>query len=248
MLSDCKTMTMTSCRLNGTLSTGIFDMRPTEDSLAIKAKKTGSGEHQRKSRNGCKILTADTSRVCNARREYSLSTGSEFLRPRHIVFCSATSCQSTFFDDPPKVTPRVTGATFSPVHLCHVLLCRFCVCVHFRRALESQAKRCFHISHHIGLHRFAHTAHSTHNCEAAHGEKQDVARQRFKEGFRPALSQQSGSCTQGGSVAPEVALGLMRQTTGAKVMPVVEGTMLSGGSHGTWKNARAERFSCSCPA
>ena len=70
-------MTMTSRRLNGTLGSGIFDMRPTEDSLAIKAKKTGSGE-QRKSRNGCKILTIDISRVCNARREYSLSTGSEF--------------------------------------------------------------------------------------------------------------------------------------------------------------------------
>ena len=101
----------------------------------------------------------------------------------------------------------------------------------------------------------AHTAHSTHNCEAAHGEKQDVARQRFKEGFRPALSQQSGSCTQGGSVAPEVALGLMRQTTGAKVMPVVEGTMLSGGSHGTWNTpgqtgfrARALlEFRAACP-
>ena len=29
---------MTSGRLNETLSTGIFDMRPTEESLAIKAK------------------------------------------------------------------------------------------------------------------------------------------------------------------------------------------------------------------
>ena len=38
MLSDCLTMTMTSSRLNETLSTGIFDMRPTEESLAIKAK------------------------------------------------------------------------------------------------------------------------------------------------------------------------------------------------------------------
>ena len=37
-------------------------------------------------------------------------------------------------------------------HLCHVLLCHLCICVHFRRALESQAKR--HICHHIGLHRF----------------------------------------------------------------------------------------------
>ena len=38
MLSDCLTKTMTSCRLIETLSTGIFDMRPTEESLAIEAK------------------------------------------------------------------------------------------------------------------------------------------------------------------------------------------------------------------
>ena len=38
MLSDCFTKTMTSCRLIEKLSTGIFDMRPTEESLAIKAK------------------------------------------------------------------------------------------------------------------------------------------------------------------------------------------------------------------
>ena len=38
MLSGCITKTMTSCRFNETLSTGIFDMRPTEESLAIKAK------------------------------------------------------------------------------------------------------------------------------------------------------------------------------------------------------------------
>ena len=51
--------------------------------------------------------------------------------------------------------------TFSSVHLCHVLLCHLCTCVHFRRALESQAKRCFHICHHIGSHRLS-TTHSTH--------------------------------------------------------------------------------------
>ena len=37
VLSDGLTNTMTSCRLNETLSTGIFDMRPFEESLAIKA-------------------------------------------------------------------------------------------------------------------------------------------------------------------------------------------------------------------
>ena len=38
MLSFCLTKTMASCRLNETLSTGIFHMRPIEESLAVKAK------------------------------------------------------------------------------------------------------------------------------------------------------------------------------------------------------------------
>ena len=38
MLSYCLKKTMMCGRLNETLSTGIFDMRPTEESLAIKAK------------------------------------------------------------------------------------------------------------------------------------------------------------------------------------------------------------------
>ena len=38
MLSDCSTKMLTSGQLNETLSTGIFNMRPTEESLAIKAK------------------------------------------------------------------------------------------------------------------------------------------------------------------------------------------------------------------
>ena len=55
MLSDCATKTMASGRLNETLRTGIFDMRPTEESLAIRAKKTESGERRRKSRNSHRI-------------------------------------------------------------------------------------------------------------------------------------------------------------------------------------------------
>ena len=51
------------------------------------------------------------------------------------------------------------GCDTFPVYLCHVLLCHHCICVHFRRALESQAKRCLHISHHVGLHRLP-TAHT----------------------------------------------------------------------------------------
>ena len=60
---------MTSCRLVETLSTGIFDMRPTEASLAIKNPRTGSGGHVRKSKNVCKILTLETNCVCSAWRD-----------------------------------------------------------------------------------------------------------------------------------------------------------------------------------
>ena len=42
VLSDCVTKAMTSGRLKETLSTSIFDMRPTEESLAIKAKNRKS--------------------------------------------------------------------------------------------------------------------------------------------------------------------------------------------------------------
>ena len=56
---------------------------------------------------------------------------------------------------------RSYGCDIFPVHLCHVLLCHHCICVHFRRALESQAKRCLHINRHIGLHRLS-TAHILH--------------------------------------------------------------------------------------
>ena len=51
--------------------------------------------------------------------------------------------------------------TCSPVHLCHVLLCHICICVHFRRALGPQAKRCFHIVIASGC-TDQHTAQSTH--------------------------------------------------------------------------------------
>ena len=55
-----------------------------------------------------------------------------------------------------------TSCDIFPVHLCHVLLCRHCICVHFRRALGSQSKRCFP---HLSSHRVApivHCAHSPH--------------------------------------------------------------------------------------
>ena len=52
--------------------------------------------------------------------------------------------------------------TCSPVRLCHVSLCHLYICVHFRKPFESRAERCFHISHHIGLHRFAHCAPNPH--------------------------------------------------------------------------------------
>ena len=61
--------------------------------------------------------------------------------------------------------------TSSLVPLCHVLLCHHCTCVHFRRARESQVKRCLHICHHIGWHRFS-TAHTllTHDMTRRHDE------------------------------------------------------------------------------
>ena len=40
MLSDCLTRAMTSCRLNETLSTGVFDMRPTEESQSKKKNRS----------------------------------------------------------------------------------------------------------------------------------------------------------------------------------------------------------------
>ena len=137
MLSGCSMKTMTSCRLNETLSAGIFGMGPTEESLVMKARNKGGGEHRRKSRNGCKILTVDISRVCNAHREYSLSTSSGFLRPRHTFFVVQHLASLHIFCDPAEVTQRVTGVTFSLVHLCHLSQCQHCTFVHFRRALES---------------------------------------------------------------------------------------------------------------
>ena len=86
-------------------------------------------------------------------RMLSLSTGSEFLRLRHVIFCSVTSCQFCFFFfDILQSAAKSYGCDTSSVHLCHVLLCHHCTCVHSCRALESQAKRCFHACHHIGLH------------------------------------------------------------------------------------------------
>ena len=66
MLSDHLTKTVTSCWLTETLSTGIFDMRPTDDSLAIKDKKQNLEGIEERARNGCKILTLETSRARNA--------------------------------------------------------------------------------------------------------------------------------------------------------------------------------------
>ena len=81
MLSDCLMKTMTSCWLNETFNTGIFVFRPTEESLGIKAK-TRSGEHRRKEKNGCKILTIDISRVCNARRDCKIEH--DFIEPDFV--------------------------------------------------------------------------------------------------------------------------------------------------------------------
>ena len=76
---------------------------------------------------------------------FPLSTDSEFLRPRHVIFCSATSSQFSILLMFCESDAKSYGCDIFPVHLCHVLQCHHCICVHFRRALESQAKRCLHI-------------------------------------------------------------------------------------------------------
>ena len=58
MRADCLTNTMTSGRLNEMMSTGIFDMRLTEENLAIKAKHR-EWRASRKCRNGRRIPTLE---------------------------------------------------------------------------------------------------------------------------------------------------------------------------------------------
>ena len=58
ILSDCLKKTMTTCRLTETSRTSTFDMRPTEECLAIKAQ---NWKHWRQNKNWCKILILDTS-------------------------------------------------------------------------------------------------------------------------------------------------------------------------------------------
>ena len=55
-----------------------------------------------------------------------------------------------------KATTRVTGLTIHPVHMYHTSGSNSCVSVHFRRTLESQAKRCKKTYTQIGLSRIAH--------------------------------------------------------------------------------------------
>ena len=61
-------------------------------------------------------------------------------------------------------TSSGTKCDIFPVHFCHLLLCHHCTCVHFRRALESQAKRCIHI---LSSHRVAPIAHRAHSPQGA---------------------------------------------------------------------------------
>ena len=126
MLSDCLTKTMTSCRLNETLSTGIFDMTPTEESPVMKAQNQ-------------KVVSI----------EERAGTVARSWRLLFLVFVVLIENTHSL---------QVLSSSDLDTSFCHVLLCHLCVSVHFRRALESQAKRRIHISHHIGLHRFAHCA------------------------------------------------------------------------------------------
>ena len=82
-------------------------------------------------------------------RMLSPSTGSESLRPRHVFFA--------------EVTPSVTGVKHSSVHF---VTCVSVSSLHLRtRPQGPQAKRCFYISHHIGLQRSAHCALTPQVCQ-----------------------------------------------------------------------------------
>ena len=80
----------------------------------------------------------------------------EVLRTRTFFADSLISSGTSVGTTGATKSQFMSRVTSSPVHLCHPLLCQHCTCVHFRRALESQAKRCFHVSRHIESHRSAH--------------------------------------------------------------------------------------------
>ena len=65
-LPDCLSMTMTSCRLDNTSSTGIFDTRPTEKSPAHQRKEQEVESAERRSRNGRGILMLEASHTRDA--------------------------------------------------------------------------------------------------------------------------------------------------------------------------------------
>ena len=64
---------MTSCRLNKTLSTGICDIGFTEERLAIFVRNR-KWRASKKEHEDYKVLTSHISRVCNARRDYKISS------------------------------------------------------------------------------------------------------------------------------------------------------------------------------
>ena len=111
MLADCLAKTMTSGRLSQTICTGIFDMRPIEESLAIQGKtrkwRAFKKEEDRPqdsdtwttcARNVRRVLFRSCEAAEYLKREvcrlmlrmFSPSRGSESLRPRHFF----VSCES----------------------------------------------------------------------------------------------------------------------------------------------------------
>ena len=85
---------------------------------------------------------------------------SQHQRALPVPICSVCRSCKNMSHNPPTQSSRTV--TSSLVHLFRLLLCHHCICVHCRRALESQAKWCLHFCHHIGLHRF-NVAQTIHN-------------------------------------------------------------------------------------
>ena len=70
------------------------------------------------------------------------------------------------------------------VQSCHVHSCHHSISVHFRRPLESRAKRCENISHHNGLHRWP-TAHTSHRKQGRPAKKCEDDLNTYLEPARP---------------------------------------------------------------
>ena len=126
MVSDRLTKTMSLDRLVKTLSTGLFDMTPTEEGIAINAK---SGQWR--------ALKEEQQQSPQTSTDYSRCTGSEFTKPQVLSssdLFTIAEIVATILDYLAKATTRVTGLTIHPVHMYHTSDSNSCMSVHFRTA------------------------------------------------------------------------------------------------------------------